>query len=182
MPASSEATTTTTRPTTAPPTIAAPKPAPPSTTIAAASPAIPRAPVPSPGQEAWLSIPAIGLNLPVFAGGQSVIDEGVVTHFWAPGWRPAVAPGQPGTYWLAAHHVTHGAPFLNLPAVRPGDLVIITPVTGGPVIRYVITSLQVVGTVVPFTTVYGTDTTTPRLLLQTCEGGAYRLLVHGVLA
>jgi sortase (surface protein transpeptidase) len=129
-----------------------------------------------------VSIPAIGLNLPVFPGGQSVIDEGVVTHFWAPGWRPPVAAGQAGTYWLAAHHVTHGAPFLNLPSVRPGDLVIITPAHGGPVVRYVITSLQVVGTTVAFTTVYGTDTTTPRLLLQTCEGSAYRLLVHGVLA
>ena len=58
---------------------------------------------------------------------------------------------------------------------------IITPAHGGAAVRYVITSMQVVGTTVPLTTVYGTDTTTPRLLLQTCEGSAYRLLVHGVL-
>jgi hypothetical protein len=160
----------------APTTTQPPAPAKPPT------PAAPQLPAPAPGQQAWISIPAIGLNLAVFAGGQSVIDEGVVTHFWAPGWRPPVAPGQPGTYWLAAHHVTHGAPFLNLPSVRPGDVVVITPVGGAPAVRYVVTSLQVVGTVVPFTTVYGPDTTTPRLLLQTCEGGAYRLLVHGVLA
>ncbi len=163
------------------PTTAAPSPT--STTLAPKpAPAAPKLPVPAPGQEAWISIPAIGLNLPVFAGGQSVIDEGVVTHFWAAGWRPPVAPGQPGTYWLAAHHVTHGAPFLNLPSVRPGELVIITPVRGGAPVRYVITSMQVVGTTVPYATVYGPDTTTPRLLLQTCEGDAYRLLVHGVLA
>jgi hypothetical protein len=187
---------TTAPPTSTVPTTAVPTTTPPVTTTTVAphvasslspttlapAPIKPASPAPAPGQEAWVSIPAIGLNLPVFAGGQSVIDEGVVTHFSAPGWRPPVAAGQPGTYWLAAHHVTHGAPFLNLPSVHPGDLVVITPVNGGAPVRYVITSMQVVGTSVPYTTVYGPDTTTPRLLLQTCEGGAYRLLVHGVLA
>jgi hypothetical protein len=164
---------------------ASPQPAsprPPSLPAAPARPPAPPAPAAlafAPGQEAWLSIPSIGLTAPVFAGGQATIDRGVVTHYSGPGWRPPVGPGQAGTYWLAAHHVTHGAPFLNLPAISPGAVVVITPLHG-PIVRYLITSAQVVGTSADYTTVYGPDSTTPRLLLQTCEGGAYRLLVHGV--
>jgi LPXTG-site transpeptidase (sortase) family protein len=127
-----------------------------------------------------VSIPSIGLDLPVFFGGQATIDRGVVTHYDGSGWRPPVAVGQPGTYWLAAHHLTHGAPFRNLPSVRPGEIVTITPVGRGPVVRYEITSVQLVPVVVSFATVYGPDTTTARLLLQTCEGAASRVLVHGV--
>ena len=32
-----------------------------------------------------------------------------------------------------------------------------------------------------FDTVYGPDSTTPRILLQTCDGATRRVLVHGVL-
>jgi LPXTG-site transpeptidase (sortase) family protein len=167
-----------------PPTTAAPPPV--SSSVGAPVPVPPTLPLsnPSPrvlpGQESWVGIPSIGLDLPVFFGGQATIDRGVVTHYDGSGWRPPVGAGQAGTYWLAAHHVTHGAPFRNLPSVRPGDIVTITPVGGGPVVRYKITSIERVPVTVSFATVYGTDTTTARLLLQTCEGTASRLLVHGV--
>jgi sortase (surface protein transpeptidase) len=90
-----------------------------------------------------------------------------------------VAAGAPGTYWLAAHHSTHGSPFANLPNIRAGALIIID-VVGGHEIRYQVTTSQLVGTTASNLTVYGPDSTTSRILLQTCEGGAYRLLVHGV--
>lgn len=130
-------------------------------------------------QEATVVIPAIGLTLPVVRGGQSVIDRGVAAHYDGPGWRPPVDAGRPGTYWLAAHHSTHGSPFANLPSVRPGNLVNV--ITGGHTYTYTVTSTQVVGVTVERTTVYGTDSTTARILLQTCEGAEARLLVHGVL-
>jgi len=161
-----------------PPPAPAPSPPPPA---APAGPG-PGGAFPVPGQESWVSIPRLGIALAVFGGGQSVIDRGVVTHYDPPAGPRPVRAGQAGTYWLAAHHVTHGAPFLHLPDVRPGDLVVVTPADGSPAVRYRITSLGVVGVVVPTTTVYGTDPTSPRLLLQTCEGSSQRLLVHGVLA
>jgi len=134
------------------------------------------------GQEGWVVIPRIGLAVAVFEGGQSVIDRGVAAHYDGPGWRPPVAAGQGGTYWLAAHHVTHGAPFLRVPDLRAGDVVEIVPASGAPTVTYRVTSVEVVGVTASYLTVYGPDTTTPRLLLQTCEGDSARLLVHGVLA
>jgi sortase (surface protein transpeptidase) len=159
----------TTRP--APVTVAA------ATTVPVTSP--PEAQPTVSGQEATLVIASIGLRQPVVLGGQATIDRGVVTHFQGPGWRPAVAVGAPGTYWLAAHHATHGSPFGVLPNVRVGAIVAIDPLAGSE-IRYQVTSVQVVGTTASLLTVYGPDTTTSRILLQTCEGGANRILVHGV--
>jgi LPXTG-site transpeptidase (sortase) family protein len=132
------------------------------------------------GSEAVVTIPSIGIRLPVFLGGQATIDRGLVTHYEGSGWRPPVPAGAGGTYWLAAHHSTHGSPFAALPNIRAGAVVIID-VVGGPEIRYQVTGSEVVGTSASDMTVYGADPTTPRILLQTCEGGDYRLLVHGVL-
>jgi LPXTG-site transpeptidase (sortase) family protein len=131
------------------------------------------------GEEALLTIPSLGIRLPILLGGQATIDRGLVTHYEASGWRAPVAAGAPGTYWLAAHHSTHGSPFANLPNIRAGALIVIDLMSGTE-IRYQVTSAQVVGTSASDLTVYGPDRSTPRILLQTCEGGAYRLLVHGV--
>jgi hypothetical protein len=165
-------------PAVAAPARAAALPAPGAVALVASAPS-PSAPVPTvPGEEALLTIPSLGIRLPILLGGQATIDRGLVTHYNA-GWRPPVAAGAPGTYWLAAHHSTHGSPFANLPSIRAGALIVIDPMSG-PEIRYQETSAQVVGTAASDLTVYGADRSTPRILLQTCEGGAYRLLVHGI--
>jgi LPXTG-site transpeptidase (sortase) family protein len=134
-----------------------------------------------PGQEAVVEIPSLELSLPVVRGGQGVIDEGVVAHYSESRARPAVDPGMPGTYWLAAHSSTHGSPFGQLPAIADGAQVRVKTL-GGVTFTYTITSLELVGSTTTQATVYGPDTTTPRILLQTCHGASERLLVHGVLA
>jgi hypothetical protein len=140
-------------PTSSQPALAAPVAA--ATETPAAAPArrapVVSAPIASPpvptvaGEEAQLIIPSLGIRLPIMLGGQATIDRGLVTHYEASGWRPPVAPGAPGTYWLAAHHSTHGSPFANLPNIRAGALIVIEPMSG-PEIRFQVTSAQVVGT------------------------------------
>jgi LPXTG-site transpeptidase (sortase) family protein len=125
-----------------------------------------------------VTIPSVGIRLPVVHGGQATIDRGVVAHYDSPQWRPAVEAGAVGTYWLAAHNATHGSPFGNLPNTKVGDVVVVTPVDGKP-ITYKITSKRLVGTTATDETVYGTDPGARRIMLQTCEGAANRLLVFG---
>ena len=133
-----------------------------------------------PGQEATVEIPSIRVSLPVVTGGQDVIDRGVAAHYTGAQWRPPTDPGQPGTYWLAAHNSTHGSPFENLHAIARGAEIRIVR-HDGTVFTYRVTSRDLVGTATTLETVYGHDTTTSRILLQTCEGSAQRLLVHGAL-
>src|SRR6202011_3833494 len=71
------------------------------------------------GSEAFLTIPSIGIRLPVFLGGQATIDRGLVTHYEASGWRPPVPAGAAGTYWLAAHPSTPGSPLPAPPRIPP---------------------------------------------------------------
>jgi LPXTG-site transpeptidase (sortase) family protein len=161
---------TTTTPTTTP-TTAPNRPA-----TQTAQPAAPLVP----GQEATVEIPSIKVSLPVVTGGQDVIDRGVAAHYTGAQWRPPTDPGRPGTYWLAAHNSTHGSPFENLHAIARGaEIRIVTH--DGTVFTYVVTSRDLVGTATTVDTVYGHDATASRILLQTCEGSAQRLLVHGVL-
>ena len=151
---------------TAPPTA-------PATSTAHAAPVVP-------GQEATVEIPSISVSLPVVRGGQDVIDTGVAAHYEGAQWRPPTGPGRPGTYWLAAHNTTEGSPFENLPAIALGaEIRIISP--DGTVFTYEVTSRDRVGTATTFETVYGQDATAKRIVLQTCEGTARRLLVHGTL-
>ncbi len=113
--------------------------------------------------EATLSIPKLDIDLPVVAGGQSIVDEGVVAHFLAPGWLAPIAAGGVVTYWLAAHHLTHGAPFDRLPEMRPGDLIRVTS-RGRPFV-YTVTSTEVVGIFAGYTPVYGPDLTAHTVLV-----------------
>ena len=133
-----------------------------------------------PGVEAMVAIPSLGIDLPVVEGGQAVIDEGVVAHYDGPGWLPPTPAGAVGTYWLAAHHVTHGSPFERLPSIRAGAPVMV--ITPRGTYTYSVTSLQVVGSAASYATVYGAQPTARLILLQTCLGATERLLVHGVLS
>jgi LPXTG-site transpeptidase (sortase) family protein len=131
------------------------------------------------GSEATVSIVRLGLELAVVAGGQDVIDDGLVAHYWAPGWREPAAAGAGGTYWLAAHRQTHGSPFLRLPDVVVGDQIDITTAT--QTFTYTVTFTEVVNDDAGFGPVYGTDLAAPVILLQTCLDHVRRLLVHGDL-
>jgi LPXTG-site transpeptidase (sortase) family protein len=133
-----------------------------------------------PGTEATVSIPSLSIDLPVIEGGQSVIDEGVAAHYSADGWKEPVAPGAPGTYWLAAHHMTHGAPFEALPNIAVGAQIRIT--TNSQTFIYTVTSTEVVGLLPGDVAIYGTDESSPVILLQTCIDDTRRFLVHGSLS
>jgi LPXTG-site transpeptidase (sortase) family protein len=142
------------------------------------SPISPVTPIPS-ETEAMVTIASIGIELPVVPGGQSVIDQGVVAHYWAAGWEPPVPAGARGTYWLAAHRTTHGEPFRTLPDLAVGAEIRVD--TGNQTFVYTVTSMQVTGLFPGDEAVYGTDPTASTILLQTCVDGDRRLLVRGTL-
>jgi len=161
---------------------------PPSTVVAAPSvvapvvqiPAVAPTPAPLPqGAEATVRIARLGIDLGVHSGGQGVIDQGLVAHYWAPGWREPAAAGAAGTYWLAAHHETHGSPFLRLPELVVGDRIVVTTAT--QTFTYSVTSTEVVRPDAGFGPVYGDDPSARVILLQTCLDHVRRLLVHGTL-
>jgi LPXTG-site transpeptidase (sortase) family protein len=139
----------------------------------AVSPAVAR------GTEATVSIPSLGIDLPVIEGGQSVIDEGVVAHYEAAGWKDPVDAGAAGTYWLAAHHATHGGPFAALPSISVGAEIRVT--TGADTFVYTVTSTAVVDLLPGDVAIYGVDESAPVILLQTCVDNTRRFLVHGTL-
>lgn len=134
----------------------------------------------APEQEATVTIPRLGLSLPVRMGGQDVINQGFVTHFSGPVSRPPVSVGDAGTYWLAGHHSTHGKPFARLPETAVGDQVVVQS-RSGVTFTYTITSTLVVGTKAERSTIYGTNPSAHRILLQTCLSSTTRLLVQGTL-
>jgi len=77
---------------------------------------------------ASLGTPTAVVRIPRFGSDYEVpLIEGVrdedlsrgIGHF------PGAGPGQIGNFALAAHRVTHGEPFRGMPALRPGDLVIV---------------------------------------------------------
>ncbi len=131
------------------------------------------------GVEATVTIASLGINLPIIAGGQSVIDQGVVAHYSAPGWEEPVSAGSVGTYWLAAHRETHGGPFRSLPDVAVGAEIRVT--TDQHTYVYTVTSIEVTGLYPGDAAVYGTDPTASVILLQTCIDSTLRVLVHGTL-
>jgi LPXTG-site transpeptidase (sortase) family protein len=168
--------------TTAPVTTAAPTDAETPPAGEQAPPATTAGPVPASaavGAGTALSIPSVGIDLPVVDGGQAVIDRGVVAHYMADGWEPPVAAGAVGTYWLAAHHLTHGAPFADLPDIAIGAEIRV--VTRDRTFVYTVTSKEVVGLYPGDAAVYGTDPDAAVILLQTCSDSVRRVLVHGVL-
>ncbi|MEU0663733.1 class E sortase [Streptomyces lavendulocolor] len=66
-----------------------------------------------------LHIPRLGARwrVPIFEGisRARVLNRGFVGHY------PSARPGEVGNFAIAAHSITHGAPFANLNRLRPGD-------------------------------------------------------------
>ena len=94
--------------------------------------------------EAWLSIPAIGLDrlrVVAYRGtaddrpGTRIQDRGLAATPRGP--RGGVGPGEVGNYVVTAHRTTAGQPFGDLPSVRPGEHVLVE--SGGQVYDYRIT-------------------------------------------
>lgn len=160
-------------------TKAAPVVAPTTTTAPPPPPAPAATPIVEPGAEAHVSIPDLGIELPVIGGGQAVIDDGDVAHYSAEGWLAPIPAGDAGTYWLAAHQSTHGGPFAALPEIAVGDEVSVTTPTA--TFTYTVTSMEVVERDAGFGPVYGPDPSARVILLQTCLDSTRRLLVHGTL-
>ena len=131
------------------------------------------------GEEATVAIPSLHIDLPVVEGGQSVIDEGVGRPLRRRRLVGPIAAGAPGTYWLAAHHVTHGGRFDALPNIKIGDEVVVR--TSTHTFVYTVTATQVVGIYAGYGPVYGNDPSARKILLQTCLNATDRFLVHGVL-
>jgi sortase A len=71
--------------------------------------------------EALVRIPRFGTSyeVPLIEGVRDSDLEKGIGHF------PGTGPGQVGNFALAAHRITHGEPFRDMPDLRPGDEVII---------------------------------------------------------
>lgn len=85
----------------------------------------PVAPVTSGDPVGVLNIPAIGVTKTIAEGTtRDVLRSG-------PGHYPSTPlPGQPGNVSIAGHRTTHGAPFLDIDQLSPGDEITIETVTG----------------------------------------------------
>lgn len=67
-----------------------------------------------------LIIPRIDLRVPVVKGtDDAALARGVGQ------WENDTEPGGKGNYVLAGHRITNGEPFAELPALRPGDKVVV---------------------------------------------------------
>jgi sortase A len=82
--------------------------------------------------DALVRIPAFGSDyeMPLIEGVRDSDLSRGIGHF------PGTGPGQIGNFALAAHRVTHGEPFRDLPELRPGDQVIVE--TADAVYTYVL--------------------------------------------
>jgi sortase A len=89
---------------------------------------------PPPDGEAMgrLRIPAIGVDWTVVEGVRAADLRRGAGHL------PATAlPGQPGNAVISGHRTTYGAPFYHVDQLVPGDLIMVTTVTGTHVYQVV---------------------------------------------
>jgi sortase A len=76
---------------------------------------------------ALMRIPALGANWQFAV----VQGTGLAQLALGPGHVPGTQrPGQVGNFAVAAHRVTAGNPFYNVPSLRPGDLVYVQTIAG----------------------------------------------------
>ncbi|MFB6565268.1 class E sortase [Streptomyces sp. NPDC056400] len=127
---------------------AVPASVPATTSPAVVTPAAAPAPAPAPAPVAsTLSIPAAGvtgLRVVPYEGttddvaGTRIQDLGVAASPY--GKRGGVGPGQVGNFLITAHRLSAGGPLGHLPAVGPGDTVLVT--VGEVVYTYEITTTR----------------------------------------
>lgn len=104
----------------------------------------PIAPPPDPNgaeplvQVGWISIPAIGLESPMFEG----IRLTTLNH--GPGhWPGAASPGQVGNVVVAGHRTSHNAEFRRIDRLVPGDIVTFSTPDGA--FDYSVVGTEIVG-------------------------------------
>ncbi len=124
----------------------------------------------------------VGLMRIAKIGLDKVIVQGTSTNDLrqGPGHYPGTPlPGELGNAAIAGHRTTYGAPFYNLDALVPGDLIVITTVQG--TFTYSVTGTVIVS---PNDTSVVDDTAFPELTLTTCNprfSASQRLVVHARL-
>jgi LPXTG-site transpeptidase (sortase) family protein len=150
------------------------------TLLSCAPPPVPESGSPS-ADPMRVAIPAIDLDRGIVRGAQAELDSGhVVLYDDGPGpWMDPIDPGEPGTFWLAAHRSSHGSTFARLHELDRGDEVHVR--RGDERWTYVVLGARLVDVWVRPSTVYGTDPEARRLVLQCSWPGDRRLLVVAVL-
>ncbi|MFA5787238.1 MAG: class E sortase, partial [Actinomycetota bacterium] len=122
-----------------------------------------------------LRIPSIGLDAPVFEGGESL----AVLNY-GPGHMTGTAyPGEMGNTVFAGHRVTHTHPFFNLDRVKVGDPIIVS--TDAGTFTYRMTEQKVVR---PTDTWILNQTQEFKVTLFGCHpkhSASYRIVVIGIL-
>jgi len=122
-----------------------------------------------------IQIPKIGLEKYLVEGtGESDLQKGPGHYAGTP------LPGQLGNVAIAGHRTTYGAPFYNLDALKPGDPIHITMVSG-TTYTYDVTGSQVVS---PSDVAVVAPTKDNRLTLTTCNprfSASTRLIVSAGL-
>jgi len=118
------------------------------------------------------------MHLPVVAGGQRTIDQGVVAHYRSADFLPPVSPGAPGAYWLAAHDLC--GLFATVPALDDGADITITTTPDGATFHYRVESRESFLPQVSFGDLYRYGDR-PYLMLQTCIPRGRRLIIYATL-
>ncbi|MFE0673631.1 class E sortase [Streptomyces sp. NPDC058867] len=110
-----------------------PDPAPEPSRRPAGRPTAPDTPPDRSLAHAILSVPALGLRVPVAEGVSrgGVLDQGYVGHY-----PRTQQPGRPGNFALAGHRNTHGEPFRRLDRLGEGDEIVVE--TGAAVYTYTV--------------------------------------------
>jgi len=145
-----------------------------------------------------LMIDEVSYSCPVYRGGQTTMDAGAVAVITQQGPSVLLAehPGDAGTLWIASHRASHGGAFAAVPSLADGALVTVSD--GARVATYRIVSrllVEVRDDLVIDATGRPTSAATldaimrpdrgggssPRLLLQTCEGASLRWMIYADL-
>jgi sortase A len=187
-----------------PATSAPPVPAsePPTTTVVEAAVAAPSEPsrcrADQPGAVMTIVMSDISYSCSVYAGGQSVLNQGLATLVTDEGSGPLLAthPGRSGTLWIAGHRSSHGGPFADVPDLADGAIITVADESRTASYRVVGRAhVKVRGSHVVDASGHATEAATqaailrpdlggalaPRLVLQTCDTNGYFWVIYADL-
>ena len=145
-----------------------------------------------------VAIPSISYVCPMYAGGQATLNSGAVTMISDPAMASVLAttPGGAGTLWLAGHRVSHGGAFAAVPSLTDGAIIVVTDQTATATYQVVsrayvaVRDDQVVDAAGHATGAATVDSIlrtdrggsgASRLVLQTCDGTAFRWMIYADL-